>query len=163
MENCQHCVRQIGEHERTFRAGAYVVCEDCYTNLVESGALVGADYVEDPLESIATAAALAPRRRSANRKTVPSSHFIICPNPNCGFRGGGTKKRKASTGISLLLILLWLGFGLLYGFELLCGFDHHPAAWVASVAAFLAWLGNTIFGHGKYLLCPRCGVRARDA
>ena len=68
-----------------------------------------------------------------NQLEKSSRLFVICPNPNCGYRGTG--KESGGTSGCLLLILLFLGIlpGILY--LLFCG---KPG-----------------------IICPKCGIKIR--
>ena len=71
--------------------------------------------------------------KKSNQSKLNSS-MIICPNPNCNYRGPG--KSDGSKSGCLLLILLCLGIlpGILY--LLFCG-------------------------KSNSMICPRCGMRIR--
>jgi uncharacterized membrane protein YqaE (UPF0057 family) len=58
---------------------------------------------------------------------------IICPNANCGFRGGSLVKSRGDMAIAFLLMIIGLVPGLIY--MLAC--------------------------NGKDLVCPKCGVFVR--
>jgi DNA-directed RNA polymerase subunit RPC12/RpoP len=62
------------------------------------------------------------------------SKTIICPNPNCGYRGMPTTKQKGSLAVMALLFL--------------CGVL--PA--IIYAAAY----------SGSQVVCPKCGVKIRD-
>jgi hypothetical protein len=64
-----------------------------------------------------------------------SGPFIICPNPNCGYRGPACKQAKGSVVVLIILLLMWLLPGILY--------------------AIFCCIGSR-------LLCPQCGVHVRD-
>jgi hypothetical protein len=61
--------------------------------------------------------------------------YIICPNPNCGYTGPGQKKSKGSAVVMILLLLLWVVPGILYA----------------------------IIYNGHVIVCPKCGMKVRDA
>ena len=72
----------------------------------------------------------------AKQNLTPSSvaiqKNIICPNPNCGYKGIGIAKSKADTGAGLLLLLFFVIPGILY----------------------------FLFASGCHYNCPKCGMRA---
>jgi hypothetical protein len=70
----------------------------------------------------------------SERIELEETSEIICPNPNCGYRGKPAKKSKGSTLIGLILLL----FGILPG-----------------VIYF-------IFGKKTYYICPKCGIQIRE-
>ena len=89
----------------------------------------------DPVEIIAPViiiAILVLFLRHLN-KTKEEANFIVCPNPNCGYRGSG--KPAGSKSGCLLIILLCLGIipGLIY----------------------------LLFFGKSGIICPRCGIRIR--
>ena len=69
-------------------------------------------------------------------QTLYSGPFIICPNPNCGYRGPACEQAKGSTVALVILLLLWLLPGVLY--------------------AIFCCIGSRLH-------CPQCGVHIRDA
>jgi len=74
--------------------------------------------------------------RKMGERTAPvGPNPIICPNPNCGYRGPGRVKKKGSAVVMVLLLLLWILPGILYA----------------------------IFYNGSVIVCPRCGMKVRDA
>jgi hypothetical protein len=58
---------------------------------------------------------------------------VICPNPNCGFRGEGTLVNEGSVATAVLLFLCGILPGLLY----------------------------VLFAYKTSLHCPQCGVFVR--
>jgi len=56
---------------------------------------------------------------------------IICPNPNCGYRGEPKKVARGSCLIAAVLLLFFLVPGILY----------------------------LMFRSGYRILCPQCGVQ----
>ena len=65
----------------------------------------------------------------------PGKNHIICPNPNCGYRGPGKKQAKGSLGVALLLLFLLVLPGLIY----------------------------MVVYSGSIIVCPQCGMKVRDA
>lgn len=67
---------------------------------------------------------------------TPGKGMIICPNPNCGYKGPVKKKARGSRIVGVILILFLLVPGILY----------------------------FLFFSGYRYYCPRCGFQiARDA
>ena len=66
--------------------------------------------------------------------TGATGPLIICPNPNCGYRGAGLRRAKGSVGLTVLLFIIGVVPGLLY------------------------WL----LRGGYRVSCPRCGMMVRD-
>jgi DNA-directed RNA polymerase subunit RPC12/RpoP len=66
---------------------------------------------------------------------VPAGrHWIICPNPNCGYRGPARKEPRGSLIVGLLLCFLFLLPGLIY----------------------------LVFMSGYTYCCPQCGLHIRS-
>ena len=65
---------------------------------------------------------------------APKKHFVICPNPNCGFRGETETQNAANGCLVVPLLLLGIIPGLLY--IIACGGMHK-------------------------IICPKCGMRIR--
>jgi len=59
---------------------------------------------------------------------------IICPNPNCGYKGKPEIKTRGSSLVGIVLLLLWLIPGVLY----------------------------LIFYKKTYYICPKCGTQIRE-
>jgi hypothetical protein len=59
------------------------------------------------------------------------SRCIICPNPNCGYRGDAREKARGSMAVGCLLCLFFLLPGILY----------------------------FIFKGGYRYYCPKCGMQ----
>ncbi|HZL36961.1 MAG TPA: DUF4339 domain-containing protein [Tepidisphaeraceae bacterium] len=122
-------------------------------SLVQQGRLVASDFVwtqgwvqwclasdvpelfpePSPLEQLAQARSGQSRAATPRARVGPDG--IICPNPNCCYRGRGIRRRKGSFVVLVLLLLIWLLPGVLYA----------------------------IFYNGEILICPRCGMKIRDA
>jgi hypothetical protein len=111
---------------------------------------------------------------------------IICPNPNCGYRGKGIKRRRSKWSVKLTLLFICVLFIVFYiisvysteearmggattGIEMIQ--IQEDAAYggggnilwaIIAIAVFIGWLGYTIALSGKIILCPRCGMKARD-
>ena len=49
---------------------------------------------------------------------------IICPNPNCGYRGEARREKRGSTALGCLLTLLALVPGIIY-FALKSGYRYY--------------------------------------
>jgi len=71
------------------------------------------------------------RMPAAARDRRSRGSYIICPNPNCGYRGTPHTERYGSTLIAVLLLLFALLPGILY----------------------------ILFGMGSRTYCPTCGVQ----
>jgi hypothetical protein len=59
---------------------------------------------------------------------------IICPNPNCGYKGKPKVILTGSSLVSIILLLLGLWPGILYN----------------------------IFCRKRILVCPKCGIKIRE-
>lgn len=73
----------------------------------------------------------APPTSTVPTRMRPSEGEIVCPNPNCGFCGLPTKKRRGSIIVMFFLLLLGALPGLIYA----------------------------IVYDGYTLICPQCGMR----
>ena len=71
---------------------------------------------------------------------------IICPNPNCGYKGHADEKAKASSLTQLVLLALALG-----------GLAVHPVMAIITGAALLIYSCQ-----GKILFCPKCKVQVQS-
>ena len=61
-------------------------------------------------------------------------NFIVCPNPNCGYRGKGVRRQDGDITILILLLLLALLPGIIYA----------------------------MFCRRSYLVCPSCVMKVRE-
>jgi hypothetical protein len=60
----------------------------------------------------------------------PVGHNIICPNPNCGYRGPCALRPRGQFIVGFLLLLLWVFPGVLY-FIFFRGYRYYcPKCWV---------------------------------
>ena len=87
-----------------------------------------------PLDQLAQATSGQARRASPRHRPI-GPDGIICPNPHCGYRGTAIRRRKGSIALLVILLLFWLLPGIIYAFAY----------------------------NGYSLICPRCGMKVRDA
>lgn len=76
---------------------------------------------------------LVGRRRNAGKKGENSGLYVICPNPNCGYRGEG----RPCGGTSVILLILLFSLGIVPGILYL------------------------LLSGSPEVICPRCGMRIR--
>ncbi len=62
---------------------------------------------------------------------IAGRHWIICPNPNCGYRGAPRRESRGSIIIAIILCCLFIVPGLIY-LVLVSGYDY---------------------------MCPQCGIQ----
>ncbi|MGE5608331.1 MAG: hypothetical protein ACM359_03675 [Bacillota bacterium] len=119
LETCANCFRTIGRLETPFIWQGQIVCSACHTHLSQAAATPPPDV-------------LPYARPALPAKAEPGQ--IICPNPNCGYRGPAFRSRKGSVLIMVGLLLL----------------------------AFIPGLIYAILRDGYTVSCPRCGLKIRD-
>jgi len=160
VETCANCGRAIGALETPYLWNENTVCKRCYAILNEPEPVpLGSDESTDEppqstLSQIAqlTTAHQEPLDRPRRSSPAPSLQRggIICPNPNCGFRGMPKKIRRGSYITAILLI-----FGLPPVLFLLLG----P---LFSLAAFILGILYLVLGIRNEYLCPRCKIKLRS-
>jgi len=134
METCENCGRTIGNLETPAVWRERVVCAECHQRLNGSHARGGqgapaASGVGHAGQSTAIPYATPLHYVSARPQGMRKGERI-CPNPNCGYCGPGTREARGSGVIFIILILLWIIPGVIYW--ALCG--------------------------GYRIVCPRCGM-----
>ena len=178
METCENCRQVIGDLENPFSIENHVVCLDCFRKL--GGTQMRA--AQEPLDDLANAA-----RQSTKRPArAGGAAFIICPNPNCRFTGNAKTVPKAKRGVRTILMLLWILSVVLCLINIDNTYNHRmasavsweqvvsaqegrgmaqgsdPYVFIACVFFFFMWIGYSLLWHGKLLICPRCGMTARE-
>jgi hypothetical protein len=151
MDKCANCERVIGKLETPCVFSENVVCATCHGFLTAQQKLGRRSFLPHaPIQRTAqaedgwqafTQSASGPSssipyaRPSTNESSLDADGpLIICPNPNCGYRGPGDRQSKGSGVIAVLLLLLWILPGLLY----------------------------ILFWSGYVVKCPQCGMKVRD-
>jgi len=160
MKRCANCNATIASFETPLLWRDQIVCRDCHQTLSKSNV--------DHAENVATQTPAdidepLPHSGPATPPPAPLTYFapneIICPNPNCGYRGPPLMKSRTNLAISLSLLAAWVIFGL---FNLLNESTRNSWMLIASFACLFGWLGYTIFMHGEAKHCFRCGIRVEE-
>jgi|GEM_PF-6979231 len=143
-EKCDNCLLIIKRMDAPQIHGKWVLCPECYERLKK----------DNELTEIKTASLPQPVRRrtkpvilraamrgiDAVAKSMVASPAslprgaIICPNPNCGYRGKPRRRARGSLFLLVFLFCLFIIPGLLY----------------------------LMFRSGYVLICPRCGLQIRE-
>jgi len=130
LEECANCGRSIGRLEQPRIWGDNVVCGACHS-ILSSDAGTDPEPAEEETDVTQALAYATPNSRYFAGALGQS---IICPNPNCGYRGFSNRRANGSMVLAVILLLLWLVPGILY----------------------------LIFCGGYSLWCPQCNQKVRD-
>lgn len=122
METCENCGRAIGQLETPFIWRESVVCAECHARLSPAGAKITTPFAQ--MAHVKT-----------NPPALPDYIGSRRACPVCGSTGTPIRKAKGSSGVMILLLLLWIIPGILYA----------------------------IFMSGYVFVCPKCGAKLGDA
>lgn len=71
---------------------------------------------EDHCPSCRTPVSVTRPLPSSRQSTPRADGFVICPNPNCGYKGPAKKTRRGSVVVMLILLCFWILPGIIYAF-----------------------------------------------